>query len=343
MIEFKTLRLGYYSRRFDVSVLWRLLLALLVFLLVMLLSLCLGKIPLSPIAALRVLFSGDVGGISFIVGQLRLPRILLAAFVGAGLGMSGLILQCLVRNPLASPDLLGISSGASAAAVIYLSFFSLVFGSAGLPFAAIAGAYLAITVVYILSWRRGVSPLRLVLTGVGVSALLTAVSTFILVFTPLTTTLSAYVWLAGSVYGATWQDVRSLGIWWLGYIPALILLSRHVVVQQLDDGLATGIGARVQTQRALLLMLSVAMAGAAIAWGGGMAFVGLIAPHLARRMAGSGFVGLSVMTIFCGATLVILADIIGRVVFLPADLPAGIFVAVLGTPFFLWLLIKQRR
>ena len=184
MIEFKTLRLGYYSRRFDVSVLWRLLLALLVFLLVMLLSLCLGKIPLSPIAALRVLFSGDVGGISFIVGQLRLPRILLAALVGAGLGMSGLILQCLVRNSLASPDLLGISSGASAAAVIYLSFFSLVFGSAGLPFAAIAGAYLAITVVYILSWRRGVSPLRLVLTGVGVSALLTAVSTFILFSLP---------------------------------------------------------------------------------------------------------------------------------------------------------------
>ncbi|CAK8741572.1 putative siderophore transport system permease protein YfhA [Sodalis praecaptivus] len=192
---------------------------------------------------------------------------------------------------------------------------------------------MAVAAVYILSWHRDVSPLRLVLTGVGVSALLTAVSTFILVFSPLTTTLSAYVWLAGSVYGATWQDVRDLGIWWLGYLPALFLLSRHVVVQQLDDGLATGIGARVQMQRAMLLLLSVALAGAAIAHGGAKAFVGLIAPHIARQLMSPGFVGLSIMTALCGAVLVMLADIVGRVVFLPADLPAGIFVAALGTPF----------
>lgn len=343
MRESVTLRLGRYSRRFDVTTLWRLGLALLALMLVMLMSLSLGKIPLTPAEALRALFSGDEGGVPFIVGQLRLPRILLAALVGAGLGMAGLILQCLVRNPLASPDLLGISSGASAAAVTYLSFFSLTFGSAGLPVAAIAGAAVAVAAVYILSWHRGVSPLRLVLTGVGVSALLTAVSTFILVFSPLTTTFSAYVWLAGSVYGATWQDVRALGIWWLGYLPALFLLSRHVVVQQLDDGLATGIGARVQMQRAMLLLLSVALAGAAIAHGGAMAFVGLIAPHIARQLMGPGFVGLAVMTALCGAVLVMLADIVGRVVFLPADLPAGIFVAALGTPFFLWLLIKQRH
>lgn len=343
MRESVTLRLGRYSRRFDVTTLWRLGLALLALMLVMLMSLSLGKIPLTPAEALRALFSGDEGGVSFIVGQLRLPRILLAALVGAGLGMAGLILQCLVRNPLASPDLLGISSGASAAAVIYLSFFSLTFGSAGLPVAAIAGAAVAVAAVYILSWHRGVSPLRLVLTGVGVSALLTAVSTFILVFSPLTTTLSAYVWLAGSVYGATWLDVRALGLWWLGYLPALFLLSRHVVVQQLDDGLATGIGARVQMQRVMLLLLSVALAGASIAHGGAMAFVGLIAPHIARQLIGLGFVGLPVMTALCGAVLVMLADIVGRVVFLPADLPAGIFVAALGTPFFLWLLIKQRH
>lgn len=343
MRESVTLRLGCYSRCFNLSVLWRLGLALLALLLVMLMSLSLGKVPLTPPEALRALFSAEQGGVSFIVGQLRLPRILLAALVGAGLGVAGLILQCLVRNPLASPDLLGITSGASAAAVIYLSFFSLTFGSAGLPIAAIAGAGLAVTAVCILSWRQGVSPQRLVLTGVGVSALLSAISTLVLVFSPLTTTLSAYVWLTGSVYGATWQDVRALGIWWLGYLPALMLLARHVVVQQLDDGLAMGIGARIQTQRMMLLLLSVALAGAAIARGGGMAFVGLIAPHIARRMVAAGFVGQAVMTALCGAMLVMLADIVGRVVFLPADLPAGIFVAALGTPFFLWLLIKQRH
>ncbi|MBD2785254.1 iron ABC transporter permease [Xenorhabdus sp. DI] len=341
MRESVTLRLGRYSRRVDVSALWRLGLAVLTFLLVMLVSLSLGKIPLTPAGVFRALFSGDQGGIPFIVGQLRFPRILLAALVGAGLGMAGLILQFLVRNPLASPDLLGITSGAGAAAVIYLSFFSMTFGSAGLPVAAMVGAAVVVAAVYLLSWHRGVSPLSLVLTGVGVSALLTAVSTFVLVFSPLTTTLSAYVWLTGSVYGATWQDVRSLGIWWLGYLPALFLLSRHVVVQQLDDGLATGIGARVQLQRAMLLLLSVALAGVAIAHGGAMAFVGLIAPHIARQLVGAGFVGQAVMTALCGAMLVMLADIVGRVIFLPADLPAGIFVAALGTPFFLWLLIKQ--
>ena len=342
MREVLTLRLGLCSRRLSPATLWRLALAALVLLLVMLLSLSAGTVPLTPAGALRALLADDDSGVSLIVGQLRLPRILLAGLVGAGLGVAGLILQCLVRNPLASPDLLGITSGASAAAVIYLAFFSITLGPAGLPIAAIGGAAAAVAAVYLLSWRRGVSPLRLVLTGVGVSALLAAVSTFVLVFSPLTTTLSAYVWLAGSVYGATWQEVRALALWWLGYLPALLLLSRHVVVQQLDEGLAIGIGARVQAQRALLLLLSVALAGAAIAHGGAMAFVGLIAPHIARRFIASGFAGQAAMTALCGATLVMLADVVGRVLFLPADLPAGIFVAALGAPFFLWLLIKQR-
>lgn len=341
MREVLTLRLGPCSRQLSLTSLWRLALATLLLLLVMLLSLSVGTVPLTPVSALRALLADDGSGISLIVGQLRLPRILLAALVGAGLGIAGLILQSLVRNPLASPDLLGLTSGASAAAVIYLAFFSMTFGPAGLPIAAIGGAAAAVAAVYILSWRRGVSPLRLVLTGVGVSALLAAVSTFVLVFSPLTTTLSAYVWLAGSVYGATWQEVRALALWWLGYLPALLLLSRHVVVQQLDDGLAIGIGACVQAQRALLLLLSVALAGAAIALGGAMAFVGLIAPHIARRFIPSGFAGQAAMTALCGAMLVMLADVVGRVLFLPADLPAGIFVAALGAPFFLWLLIKQ--
>lgn len=338
-----TWRCGPFSRRLNPATLCRLALASGATLLVLLLSLALGKVVLPPPALASVLFEGRDPGLVFIVEQLRLPRILLALLVGAALGVSGLILQSIIRNPLASPDLLGITSGAGAAAVLYLSFFSLALGPDYLPLAAMAGAGLAATAVYLLAWRQGASPMRLVLVGVGVSALLSALTTFLLVFSPLTTTLSAYVWLAGSVYGATWDETRALAGWLLAMLPPLIWLARQVVVQQLDDGLARGIGVRVQWLRAGLLLLSVGLAGAAIAWGGAIAFVGLIAPHIARRLVAPGFGGQAVMTALVGAVLVMLADLIGRTLFLPADLPAGIFVATLGTPFFLYLLITQRH
>jgi len=338
-----TWRLGGFSRRVNIATLWRLLAAVMVTALIMLGSLSLGKVILSPPEVLRILLSSQDPSLTFIVEQLRLPRMLLAALVGAALSVSGLILQSIIRNPLASPDLLGITSGASAAAVLYLSFFSVVLGQQYLPLAAMLGAGLAALTIYLLAWKQGASPLRLVLIGVGISAMLTAATTFILVFSPLTTTLSAYVWLTGSVYGASWPEPLALGRWLLGIFPLLVLLARQVMVQQLDDPLARGIGVRVQWLRAGLLLVSVALAGAAIAWGGAIAFVGLIAPHIARRLVAPGFAGQAVMAALVGANLVVLADLAGRVLFLPLDLPAGIFVAVLGTPFFLYLLIKQRH
>lgn len=337
-----TLRAVGFSRQLDLATLLRLGLALAITLLLMLASLSLGKVNLSPLAVLRILFAGGDASLVFIVEQLRMPRIALAALVGAALAVSGLILQSIVRNPLASPDLLGITSGASAAAVLYLSFCAAALGPQFLPLAAMLGAALAALAIYLLAWKQGASPLRLVLIGVGVSAMLAAATTFVLVFSPLTTTLSAYVWLTGSVYGASWPEPRALAGWLLAILP-LLLLARHVRVQQLDDGLAQGIGVRVQWLRAGLLLVSVALAGAAIAWGGAMAFVGLIAPHIAKRLVAPGFAGQAAMAALVGANLVMLADLAGRTLFLPLDLPAGIFVAVLGTPFFLYLLIKQRH
>ena len=336
-----TLRRAGFSRRIDLGTLRRLLLALALTLLVMLTGLALGKVNLSPLVVLELLWQGGDEGLLFIVEQLRLPRLLLAALVGAALAVSGLILQSLIRNPLASPDLLGITSGASAGAVLYLSFLSALLGPRWLPLAAMLGAGLAMLVVYSLAWRQGASPLRLVLIGVGVSALLMAVTTFTLVFSPLTTTLSAYVWLTGSVYGASWPEPRALAGCLLVILPLLVWLARRVRAQQLDDALAQGLGVRVEWLRAGLLLVSVALAGAAVAWGGAIAFVGLIAPHMARRLVAPGFTGQAVMAALLGANLVMLADLVGRTLFLPLDLPAGIFVAVLGTPYFLYLLINQ--
>ncbi|UFP97455.1 FecCD family ABC transporter permease [Pseudomonas fitomaticsae] len=337
------LRRAGFSRRIDLSTLWRLLAALVFTAMVMLGVLSLGKVNLSPLTVVQLLWQGGDERLVFIIKQLRLPRLLLAALVGSALAVSGLILQSIIRNPLASPDLLGITSGASAAAVLYLSFFSVLLGPQYLPLAAMGGAGLAASSIYLLAWKRGASPLRLVLIGVGVSALLTALTTFMLVFSPLTTTLSAYVWLTGSVYGASWPEPRALAEWLLAIMPILVLLARLVRFQQLDDALAQGIGVRVQWLRAGLLMVSVALAGAAVAWGGAIAFVGLIAPHIAKRLVAPGFAGQAVMAALVGANLVVLADLIGRSLFLPLDLPAGIFVAVLGTPFFLYLLINQRH
>ncbi|MGE6319986.1 FecCD family ABC transporter permease [Pseudomonas oryzihabitans] len=335
-------RLGRFSRRLALATLGRLAVAALVALAALLLCLCLGKVWLTPTQVFAALVERQGGGLGFIVTQLRLPRALLAALVGSALAVSGLLLQGQVRNPLASPDLLGITSGASAGAVFYLAVLAESLGPHGLPLAAMLGAGLAALLVYGLAWNHGASPLRLVLVGVGVSAMLAAATTFLLVFSPLTTTLSAYVWLTGSVYGASWPEVRALGLWWLALLLPLAALARHAVLAQLDDDLARGLGVRLQLQRAALLALAVALAGVAIAWGGAIAFVGLIAPHIARRLLPAGFAAQALMAALVGALLVMLADLLGRTLFLPLDLPAGIFVAALGAPFFLYLLIRQR-
>lgn len=335
-------RLGRFSRRLATATLGRLSVAALVALAALLLCLCLGKVWLTPTQVFAALVERQGGGLGFIVTQLRLPRALLAALVGSALAVSGLLLQGQVRNPLASPDLLGITSGASAGAVFYLAVLAGSLGPHGLPLAAMLGAGLAALLVYGLAWNHGASPLRLVLVGVGVSAMLAAATTFLLVFSPLTTTLSAYVWLTGSVYGASWPEVRALGLWWLVLLLPLAALARHAVLAQLDDDLARGLGVRLQRQRAALLALAVALAGVAIAWGGAIAFVGLIAPHIARRLLPAGFAAQALMAALAGALLVMLADLLGRTLFLPLDLPAGIFVAALGAPFFLYLLIRQR-
>ncbi|WP_321346297.1 iron ABC transporter permease [Halopseudomonas oceani] len=336
-----TLRWRRFSRRCSPSGLRRLLLVTVLVLLVVLGAIAVGRVVFSPWQTLALLMGQGEPGPVFIVQQLRLPRLLLAALVGAALALSGLILQSLVRNPLASPDLLGITGGASAGAVLYLALLAPIWGSDWLPLAAILGAILAALVVYLLAWRQGVSPLRLVLVGVGVTALAAALTTFTLVFSPLTTTLSAYVWLTGSVYGATGEQAAALAWCLLLVLLPLVPLARTVPVQQLDDDAARGLGVRLQWVRAGLLLVSVGLAGAAVAWGGAMAFVGLIAPHMARRLIGGGFVMQAIMAGLLGGLLVVLADLVGRTLFLPLDLPAGIFVAVLGAPYFLYLLLRQ--
>lgn len=342
MPDSQLFRCGAFARLYSRRQLLMLASCTLIAALIVLIALSVGDVPIPLLHTLRLLVLADNSAEHFILHELRLPRVALALLAGGGLGLAGLILQTLVRNPLASPDTLGVTAGASAGALLWLTFFSLRYGSAGMPYAAMAGAACAVGLIFLLSARRGLTPLRMILTGVGVSALAGAVVTLILVFSPLTTTFSAWVWLSGSVYAASWSKVLHLLLFYLWAIPLLVVLLRYLKALQLEDALATGLGVRVNAIRLLLLLACVALSGSAVAQVGAMAFVGLVAPHLARLVVAQGIFSQAYVATCSGGSMVVAADLLARTLFRPADLPAGIFVALAGAPLFLWLLIRQR-
>ncbi|MNZ73308.1 putative siderophore transport system permease protein YfhA [compost metagenome] len=338
---FRTLR-GKVS--FQISVKWlitTLTLALLL-LLLFLLGLSAGSkwISLSEVA---LQLAGYIDKHRFTVETLRLPRVLLAILVGASLGVAGLILQSIVRNPLASPDIIGITSGASFGAITFLSFGTGVVSMHFLPIAAIAGGLLTSLLIYFVSWNKGVTPIRLVLIGIGVSAILKACISFMLVFNNTVVTTKAYIWLTGSLYAAKWTDISAMSLWMLIPLPILLIWGRSMNVTVLGDEVAINAGIRVQLQRFVFLMCSVVLAGTAAAYAGGIEFVGLMAPHIARRLAARSFIGLIPLTALIGACLVLVADIVARTMFLPLDIPAGVFTAAIGAPFFIYLLFHNRN
>ncbi|UYG05387.1 iron ABC transporter permease [Halomonas sp. LR3S48] len=304
-------------------------------------SLSLGSQATSPGAVLEALLVPERSDIALIVHEIRLPRVVLAILVGACLGVAGLLLQGLVRNPLASPDVIGITGGASLAAVGFLALGGTALGEAWLPLAALCGALLVALAIVALT-GRGVTPARLVLIGIGMAAALGAGTTLVLVLAADTTAMQAYVWLTGSLYAAQWREVTGLAPWALVGLPLALVLARRLDVLALGDDLAVGLGTTLQGSRLALLLLSVALAGAAVAFAGGLSFVGLLAPHIARRLSVRGHTGLVPVSALSGALIVLHADLLGRIAFLPRDLPAGIFVAGIGAPFFIYLLYRWR-
>jgi iron complex transport system permease protein len=311
-------------------------------LLVFLLSLSAGSAWISPFQVIKQL-TGSIAEHDFVINTLRLPRTLLAFLVGAALGVSGLILQGIVRNPLASPDIIGITGGASVGAIIFLVSFAGQISISWLPLAAITGASAVSVMIYILSWKNGVTPIRLILIGIGIAAAMNALTTMMIVLSDIATAGRAYLWMTGSIYGANWSDVYGLLPWVVVLIPVTIFLARTVNVKELGDDVARGLGVKVQLFRFLLLFISVALAGSAVAFAGGIGFVGLIAPHIARKLIGASFAALVPAAALTGGLIVTLADVVARTAFLPSDLPAGVFTAGIGAPFFIYLLYKNRN
>jgi len=303
-----------------------------------------GEYPISPPDVVRTILGLEVedGSYDFIVNTLRLPRVIVALMVGIALGMSGAILQGLTQNDLAAPDIVGVNAGASLAAVTLIVAIPSV-STAFLPPAAFGGALAVAVTLYLLAWKGRSSPLRLILIGIGLGAVASALTTVMIVFGDIQQVSQALIWLTGSVYGRGWEHIWSLLPWLAVFVPLAFLYARHLNALNLGDEPATGLGVKIERERALLLLASVALAGAAVATAGTIGFVGLIAPHVARMMVGPSQGGLLPSAAMTGGMLVVVSDLVGRTAFGVVEIPCGIITSAIGAPFFLYLLYRNRN
>ena len=305
------------------------------------LGLSLGDIALTWQQILAAL-SGQADDFAHhVVMQLRLPRVLVAALAGCALGISGVLFQGVIRNPLAAPETLGVSGGAALGAVIVLVLLP----DASpwlLPIGAFSGALTAFVVTYGLAHRNGVEPARLALIGIAVAAFCLAMVRVLVVQsdTPLARVL---VWLAGSAYGAGDQELFSLIILLLVLAPVSFAMAPALNVMALGDHAARGVGLPLDRARLSTLLLATTLAASAVAWVGTIGFLGLMAPHAARLIIGPRHHLLLPLAALLGAFLLTAADLIGRVALAPHQVPAGLITALIGSPYFLWLLSRRTR
>ncbi|MBY6036449.1 iron ABC transporter permease [Fictibacillus nanhaiensis] len=336
-----------YSYLIDKKTTLALVLMAFVALFLMLISIGVGEMYIAPLDVLRALTGSGIDMNQLIVMEFRLPRVLVAFIAGASLALSGAILQGVIRNPLASPDMIGITGGAGFAAVSFLTMFSddsnnLIMSINYLPAFAFIGATIVAFLIYGLAWKDGVTPIRLILIGIGLMALFQALTTLMMLMGPIYRASQATIWLTGTVYGTSWKEVKAMLPWFVIMIPVLILLVRRLNIQVFGDDLTKGAGIAVHRERFMLLMACTALAGSAVAFAGAMGFVGLIGPHIARRISGSSFGGLFPASALIGGIMVVLADLAGRTLFSPLEVPAGVFTAAIGAPYFIYLLFKNQ-
>lgn len=305
-----------------------------------------GYAKLSPLDTLRTLFGGGNEKENLILFDFRLPRIVISMMVGMGLALSGCIIQGISKNALADPGLLGINAGAGMMVVFYVMFlgtqsFLSVFT---LPFLALAGAGVTAITIYGLAFKKGegIAPMRLILTGVGIQAGISALTTVLVVKLDETQYNFVVTWQSGSIWGSNWQFVLALLPWLFILIPYVLTKSRVLDVLNLGDDIACSLGVSVEKERRRLLAAAVALAAACVAVSGSISFVGHLAPHLARRLVGPKHSILLPVCALTGGVLVSAADTIARVIVQPSELPTGIMVAIIGAPYFLYLLTKNK-
>ncbi|MFB9427994.1 FecCD family ABC transporter permease [Streptoalloteichus tenebrarius] len=307
-----------------------------------------GEFPLSVTDVLNVLVGGGDRPQRFIVLDLRLPRSLTGALVGAALGLSGALTQTITRNPLATPDITGITAGAGAAAVSVIvvggSYGSLTgqLAEIGVPLAGLVGGLLSAILVYLLAWQRGVEGYRLVLVGLGAHALLSSLTYWLLTLGDVTDASRAVVWLTGSLNGRGWEHVTPVAIALAVLVPLTLLGAHALGALQMGDDTARGLGVRVNLTRALLLLAAVALAAVATAAAGPVAFVALATPQIAMRLSRTAQPPMIASAVL-GAVLTVGSDLVARTAFGAVELPVGIITAVLGAPYLMYLLVRRYR
>ena len=349
MKKFIIIRKGCLSVIYEKRTMLIVLFSLIIAIFSILFSLSIGQknIPISKV--IQILLSLDNSSDSIIVNTLRLPRTLVAFFVGASLGLSGAILQGVIKNPMADPNIIGLTDSGSVGALLFLTLFTdpknnaLTTSIFYMPTFAFAGSFLAVILVYFLAFKKGVTPYRLIMIGIAISGAAKALTSILIINGPLIFIKESQLWITGTVYGTNWTHVKLLSIWFLFLFILTIIFIKELNIQNLDDSISTGLGSSVEKNRFILMIISAGLASGAVAVGGAISFIGLIAPHISKKLTNSNFENIIPLSTLIGGIIVVLSDILARTLFFPQDLPVGIFTAGIGAPFFIYLLIKNQK
>ncbi len=299
-----------------------------------------------PVREFLLAFRGEADpATQTIVIGLRLPRVLLATLVGGGLAVSGAVFQALLRNPLAEPYVLGVSSGAALGAVIAI-VFGLTIGSViALPLFAFGGALLAMFLVLFMAGGRGrgMDTRVLLLSGVVIAAFFNAFLLLVINFANVETFREAVLWIMGSFVGASWEGVITLSVYLIPAFLGLVLLARPLNLLAVGEKSAFHLGVDVRRFKLILYVVTSLVVGICVAGAGAIGFVGLVVPHALRLIGGSDHRWLLPASAIAGALLLVVADTIARTILAPAELPVGVVTAIIGVPLFLWLLLKSEE
>jgi iron complex transport system permease protein len=325
----------------------RLLLLLLsvLILLTAFISIGLGYSSVSYDRLLPTLFGYGSFKEEFILFSIRLPRIIITVLAGMALALSGSILQGITRNDLADPGIIGINSGAGVSIAIFFLFFPIDAASFAylLPIVAFVGAMITACLIYLFSYskRNGIQPVRLVLVGVGFSMAFSGLMIILISAAERQKVDFIAKWLAGSIWGTDWPFIWAIVPWLVILIPLTLYKSQMLNLLGLSEPVSVGVGISINRERFLMLMVAVALAASAVSVTGGIAFIGLMAPHMAKALVGPRSQMFIPVAILLGGWLLMLADTIGRNILEPDGIPAGIMIALIGAPYFMYLLLKK--
>nr|WSZ96656.1 iron ABC transporter permease [Streptomyces sp. NBC_00857] len=297
-----------------------------------------GESLIPPSEVVRVL-SGQPSPDELVVGTLRLPRMVVGLLVGLAFGVAGALIQTVARNPLASPDIIGISQGAGALTVGAMTFGVTSF--AVLPYLSVAGGVLAAALVYVFAWRGGLHATRFVLIGIGFAIALRSVTTLFLTKGDYLVAQQAQVWMTGSLNGRGWDEAAPLGWLLVALLPAALWAAYAQRTVSMDDDTATALGVRLGRVRLGLVLLGVVLASVATGAAGPVDFVALLAPQIARRMTRTAQIPL-LCSALLGAVIVVFADLLARRLLSPTELPVGVLTAAVGAPYLIWLIVRGR-